>query len=171
MSHQPDPPQDEPILTYDLPKRLTEVSLFDGIKPKQLALITEHATVRHFQRDEIISEQQSTEQDLYIVLRGHIQVWLDSIPGENKNTHKLATLYADECAGELALVDGGVRSATLQAGDEGATVLVIPRLVIISHCDADTGFGYQLMRNLASMLALRQRLTTLHLQDDLDAGA
>ncbi len=165
MSTQQPGAPDEAILAQQLARRFADVSLFDNVAADELEQLAASATVEHIQPGVILSAQQSTEHDLYIVLRGHLEVWLDpSTMGSAAPPHKLATLYADEFAGELALVDGGVRSARLQAGDAGVSVVRVPQRVILARCEANLQFGYQVMRNLATILALRNRLTALSIQ-------
>jgi CRP/FNR family transcriptional regulator, cyclic AMP receptor protein len=163
-SHQPGSPKEE-LNIQQLTRRFADVSLFEHVAPDELEQLASSATVEHIQPGAILSAQQSTEHDLYIVMRGHLEVWLDpSAMGSAGPAQKLATLYADEFAGELALVDGGVRSARLQAGEDGVTVIRIPQSVILGRCEANPQFGYRVMRNLAGILALRSRLTALSVQ-------
>lgn len=156
---------DGEIAIPDMAQRLADVPLFEQMDADELAFLASHAVVQHVAPGAILSDQNSTEHDLFIVIRGHLEVWLDPTTiGGSGAAHKLATLFADEIAGELALVDGGVRSARLKAGDEGASVLKISQSAILGQCDASPVFGYKLMRNLAAMLALRSRLTALSVQ-------
>lgn len=163
-SHQPSSLEGE-INIQHMAQRLADVPLFERVAPDELDYLATHARVEHLVPGDILSDQHSTEHDLYIVVRGHLEVWLDPAAiGSSGPPHKLATLFADEIAGELALVDGGVRSARLQAGDDGVSVIRIPQRVILERCDQNPIFGYKIMRNLAAMLALRSRLTALSVQ-------
>jgi CRP-like cAMP-binding protein len=163
-SHQADTPKEE-FTTQQLARRFADVSLFEQVAPEELEQLASSATVEHIQPGVILSAQQSTEHDLYIVIRGHLEVWLDpSTVGSAAPSQRLATLFADEFAGELALVDGGVRSARLQAGEDGVSVIRLPQSVILARCEANPLFGYRVMRNLAAILALRSRLTALSIQ-------
>jgi len=56
-----------------------------------------------------------------------------------------------------------VRSARLRAGPHGARLMVFACADLLALCDADTGIGYRLMRNLAGALALRLRLQDMQL--------
>jgi hypothetical protein len=56
-----------------------------------------------------------------------------------------------------------VRSARLRAGPNGARLMAFTCAELLALCEADTGIGYRLMRNLASALALRLRLQDMQL--------
>jgi CRP-like cAMP-binding protein len=163
MSSQSSAPNELQI--PDLAGRLADVPLFEHIDRHELEGLASQASIKHLPGHATLSDQQAADHDLYIVVRGHLEVWLDpATMGAPGAAHKVATLFADEVAGELALVDGGVRSARLQAGEEGVSVICIPQAAIMGRCEANPVFGYTLMRNLAAMLALRSRLTALSVQ-------
>ena len=50
------------------------------------------------------------------------------------------------------------------AADELESVVRVAQRVILARCEANPQFGYQVMRNLATSLALRNRLTALSIQ-------
>lgn len=166
MALQPD--SSEQPTPAEIAQRLADVPLFEQMRPDDLDFLADHATIQQLEPAVVLSAQQSSENDLYVVVRGHLEVWLDpSSLGAEGPERKLATLFADEIAGELALVDGGVRSARLQAGDAGVRVICISQAAILNRCEQDPIFGYRLMRNLAAMLALRARLTALSAQTNI----
>lgn len=172
---QPEAEQPSTLSTQEIAERLADTALFEGIAPSDLQVMAEAAQVRHVPPYGVVSNQQADEHDLYVVVRGQIEVWLDPHTiGMAGDAYRLATLFANEVAGELALVDDGVRSALLQASEAGATCIVVPQATILDYCDANAVFGYRVMRNLAAILALRHRLTTLNvqgLQGGTNAGA
>ena len=165
MSKQSSLSHSNDVSITDMAGRLADVQLFENLERAELDDLAAQATVKHLSAHEVLSDQQAVDRDLYIVVRGHLEVWLDPTTiGASGAAHKIATLFADEVAGELALVDGGVRSARLQAGDDGVSVICLSQSAILGRCDANPVFGYMLMRNLAAMLALRSRLSTLSVQ-------
>ena len=165
MAKQSSLPQPNDVSITDMAGRLADVQLFENLERAELDDLAAQATVKHLPAHAMLSDQQAADRDLYIVVRGHLEVWLDPTTlGASGAAHKIATLFADEVAGELALVDGGVRSARLQAGDEGVSVICLSQSAILGRCDANPVLGYTLMRNLAAMLALRSRLNTLSVQ-------
>ena len=156
---------DDEVMIQDMVERLANVPLFEAMATEDLQFLADHTILRHIPAHAILSDQQAQERDLYVVVRGHLEVWLDpNAIGSHGMAHRIATLFADEIAGELALVDGGVRSARLQAGENGVIVLQIGQPAILRRCEENPVFGYKLMKNLAGMLALRSRLNVLQVQ-------
>ena len=94
-----------------------------------------------------------------------IEGWLDpsSIGRDGMAQRCLAVLQEGQVCGELALLDGGLRSAQLKAGPTGVKLLVFKRRDLLKLCSSDTTIGYRVMFNLACALALRMRLQDMRL--------
>lgn len=137
----------------------------DGLMPDQLARLAAIGRMRAYDGGELICDEHERSDELYIVGSGAVEVWLDpaSIGDNTSAPRKIASLQAGQTCGELALLDGGVRSARLRAGPHGARTMAFTRDQLLSLCEADTALGYRLMRNLASALALRLRLQDMQL--------
>jgi CRP/FNR family cyclic AMP-dependent transcriptional regulator len=78
---------------------------------------------RHYRRGQIIVSEGDPGDSLFVVASGRVKVTLSSPDGEEM---VLITLGPTETFGELALVDGGPRSATVEAV-EPTEVLVLTR--------------------------------------------
>ncbi len=139
--------------------------LADGLAPGQLAQLGAIAEVRGYGASELICDEHERSDELYLVETGTVEVWLDpsSIGDEAGASRKIAVLQAGQTCGELALLDGGVRSAQVRAGPNGVKLLAFQRNEVLALCEADTALGYRLMRNLAGALALRLRLQDMRL--------
>jgi len=139
--------------------------LADGLAPEQLARLAAIGQVRQYGAGDLICDEHERSDELYLVETGTVQVWLDpsSIGDEASEPRKIADLQAGQICGELALLDGGVRSAQLRAGPHGVKLVAFGRQDLLALCEADTAIGYRLMRNLAGVLALRLRLQDMRL--------
>ena len=139
--------------------------LADGLAPEQLARLAAIGQVRQYDAGDLICDEHDRSDELYLVETGAVQVWLDpsSIGDEASEPRKIADLQAGQICGELALLDGGVRSAQLRAGPHGVKLVAFARQDLLALCEADTAIGYRLMRNLAGVLALRLRLQDMRL--------
>ena len=75
-------------------------------------------------------------------------------------------LLAGQIAGEMALLQGkgGRRTADMQAGRSGATVLAIDSRYLFALFEDDASLGLKLMQNLARSLVQRLRVQTWQLQ-------
>lgn len=139
--------------------------LADGLAPPQLAQLGAIAQVRGYGPSELVCDEHERSDELYLIETGSVEVWLDpsSIGDDAGASRKIAVLQAGQTCGELALLDGGVRSAQVRAGPNGVKLLAFRRDEVLALCEADTAIGYRLMRNLAGALALRLRLQDMRL--------
>lgn len=144
---------------------LRSSELADGLSPEQLAQLAGIGEVRSYGPGDLICDEHERSDELYLVETGTVEVWLDpsSIGDDAGEPRKIAALQAGQTCGELALLDGGVRSAQLRAGSQGVKVLAFSRNDLLALCEADTAIGYRLMRNLAGALALRLRIQDMRL--------
>ena len=116
--------------------------------------------VRYYPPGTSLAEAQGSGNDLYVVRDGSVEVWSDpSAFGRSGAVQRLAVFQPGEIAGELALLDGGKRSADMRAGSEGATVLSLKRERLQQLCEDDPAIGQRVLWNIATALALRLRRT------------
>lgn len=137
----------------------------DGLAPDQLARLAAIGEMRIHAAGDLICDEHERSDELYIIGGGGVDVWLNpaSVGDTVSAPRKIANLQAGQACGELALLDGGVRSAELRAGPHGARLMAFNRADLLALCEADTGIGYRLMRNLAAALALRLRVQDMRL--------
>jgi pimeloyl-ACP methyl ester carboxylesterase/CRP-like cAMP-binding protein len=95
--------------------------------------------------------------DLYIVQDGSVEVLAPAEPGDDA-PRQLTTVLRGQITGEMALLDGGRRSAALRAGEEGAALLVLRRDRLQALVEDDPALGNTVIWNIAATLALRLRL-------------
>ena len=130
---------------------LRQARIFNTLSDQQLDRIAEICCVRDYQAGDILFEQGEVNSDLYIVLRGEVDIVVAN-DYENLDT-KLTTLRRGQIFGEIALVDQGPRSATAVSGTMRTKVLSLPREELYNVCRYDPDLGFELMENLAKNLA------------------
>jgi pimeloyl-ACP methyl ester carboxylesterase len=110
--------------------------------------------------------------EMFIVQAGIVEVWSDpeNVGGAPKNLRCVATLTPGQITGELAMLDGGLRSADLRAGPEGTTVLTLDRDRLLALAEDDTTLGTHVLWNVARAMALRMRFILWQLQRALQRG-
>lgn len=113
-----------------------------------------------FQPGELIARENSRGEEMYIIKKGTMEVWLspNRLIESNQKPVRLAVLQAGQVVGELSLLDGAARSADLCAGPEGVELLALDREALALLAEDDPVMGMQMMQNLASSLARRLRL-------------
>lgn len=93
---------------------LRQIPLFSELSAEQLMAISEIAQEAVYADGEVIFEQGTLGQHLYVLVSGEATVRTGGL--------ELATLRAGECFGELALLDNSTRSATVEAGKDVACI-------------------------------------------------
>jgi len=140
------------MVSTDLLKR---VSIFSGLSDDQLLRIAHLCReVTHSKGDVIVREKEPST-DLYIIREGTVEVALGtpSAPGPTPIVH----LGKGQIFGEVALVDRGLRSATVNALADGTVLYAIGRDDFIRLCDEDAHIGYIVMGNIAADLSFKLR--------------
>ncbi len=138
--------------------------LADGLDAIQLATLAAIGQFRMYGAREQICDEHDTSNEVYIIQNGDVEVWIDPARiGEPGAARRIALLRAGQTCGELALLDGGLRSAQMRAGHVGVKLMAFDRTALMGLCEADTAIGFRIMRNLAGGLALRLRLQDMRL--------
>jgi CRP-like cAMP-binding protein len=98
---------------------LRGVPLFAELEPDDLLDLAELSREEEFSPGALLCEQDRSDSgDLFVILSGSASVLVASgVPGATPET-EVATLGRGEVVGELALVDGSPRSATVRARNE-----------------------------------------------------
>jgi CRP-like cAMP-binding protein len=163
------------MLVRDAAQFLAHSDVGSGLSLTQRTRLASQCSIREFQPDELVARANEPGSELFVVKDGTLNVWSapetmsmdqSSSPG---NSQLLASMLPGQITGELALLDGGRRSAELRAGPEGATVLVLRRNQLVALLDDDPTLGNRLIWNIAAALALRLRLTNWQLNQVIHA--
>jgi CRP-like cAMP-binding protein len=148
-------------------RMLGDAELTDGLRAPQLARLATIGAARSYGPHELICDEQERSDELYIVQDGTVEVLLDprTIGRADADNRRIAVIGAGQTCGELALLDGGVRSARLRAGGDGARLMAFRRDALLTLCERDTAIGFRIMFNLAGALGLRLRLQDMKLYE------
>ena len=98
---------------------LGQTQLFGGLSDEMLERVAERCVDRRYKKGNIIFRRGDQGDRLYVIAEGSIKVFLNSDDGDEM---MLRSLEPTEVLGELALADGGARSASAEALED--TVLV-----------------------------------------------
>jgi CRP/FNR family transcriptional regulator, cyclic AMP receptor protein len=102
---------------------LGRTQIFAGLDDEQLLSLAQASIRRSYLRGESIFHQGDPGEALFAIADGLVKIVLLS---EDGNEMVLATLASADTFGELALIDGGPRSASARA-IEATTVFALPR--------------------------------------------
>jgi CRP-like cAMP-binding protein len=99
---------------------LQNVSLFRGLKPKQVKSLAKWTTVRNFQPGQVIVSEGQAGVGLYCIQSGRVRVTQHTVHGERE----VRTMGAGESFGELSLLDDSPRAATVTAVEPTTAALL-----------------------------------------------
>jgi len=149
---------------------LSQADIFEELSKTQLELIGSICQERHYQADDVLFEENTPGDEMYIIASGEVQIQVDPSLIDGSDTSgamTIATLRRGQSFGEVALVDEGLRSASARCSQQDTHLIVIPRDKLMLLCDTYPQLGYRLMRNLAADLAMKIRHTDLQVREQI----
>jgi CRP/FNR family cyclic AMP-dependent transcriptional regulator len=129
-------------------RSLTQIPLLRGLSAQALDQLSRCLRRRAYHRGEVIFHQGDPGDTLHLVQAGRVKVVL---PAETGDEVLLAILGPDSCFGELALLDGQPRSASVVA-IEPVQTLVLGRSDFLAFVRANPETAERLMINLAHII-------------------
>jgi CRP/FNR family transcriptional regulator, cyclic AMP receptor protein len=131
---------------------LAQTELFGRLRPEVVADIATRSLRRSYKKGAFIFSQGDPGESLFVLLDGLVKVVVGSELGDEM---VLETLGPPATFGELALVDAGPRSASVEVVSP-ATVLVLTRGIFDELCQRHPSLREGLLVSLAGVL---RRLT------------
>ena len=117
------------------------------------------AEERRYARGSVILREDSKTRDLFVICSGRVSIRL-SLPTESGREEVIYTMREGQIFGELALVDGSPRSATVRAEEE-VMACAYDYEKLTGLLEEQPRIGYLLMRNLAAIISARVRNTNM----------
>src|SRR5205809_8007354 len=93
---------------------LEQSRLCRQLEAEERKLLGESSHPRRFQPGERIFNEGAPADGLFVILEGRVEITVHSAPGRE---HVLSRMEAGDYFGEMAVFDGGVRSASAIARD------------------------------------------------------
>ena len=134
---------------------LLETPMFENLDPLEIVEILHIVEVQLFQAGEIVFNEGDPGDAWYILYKGKTEV----IKKSGSDEKLISVLGPGSCFGEIAILDGLPRSATIRAS-ENSVVLRVPRSAFDALLDNDELVAYKLLYHMAILLAHRQRSVT-----------
>ena len=125
---------------------IREVELFKQLSRDDLSVLLRQASKSSFAAGEVIYEEGSEGQCMYIVVQGRFEVYRHA---DGARMH-LADVLPGEHFGEIALLGNGVRTASVMAVTD-SVALRLQRQALFEQPQ----IAVRLLRNMAKMLASR----------------
>lgn len=144
---------------------LSVTDIFDTFTETQLQLVAALCETNTYQTGDILLRENDQSTDLYVIARGGVEVLMNPTFVSDAVTEGemvvLTEIRQGQVFGEVALVDQGMRSATIRVSQANTMLLRIARGRLMQLCDTYPELGYKLMKNLAADLAFKIRNTDL----------
>lgn len=127
---------------------LRTIPLFEGLSEPELDQVAELAKVRSYSARSVVVTQGEPALALFVILRGRLKV---ASCGPDGRDTVLGIMGEHEVFGEIALIDGGPRSATCTAV-EPCELLVLERPLFLKLLESSPGISLKLLHVLAQRL-------------------
>ena len=139
---------------------LHQLELFGGRKEQTLAALEQCMETRHVVAGDRIFLRGEAGDELFLIRRGAVRI---TLPLNERQSHHLGTFGRGAFFGEMAFLDGGLRSADATAFVD-TDLFVLRRSVFDTLAEEHKKLALQLMEGLASVLASRLRYTNAELR-------
>lgn len=127
---------------------LRQVDLFAHLSDDQLALLASRSREQRFDRQALLMHEGDVGETLCVLVEGEVRVFVSDENGRELVLHQLGP---GAVIGELALLDGAPRSASVVAVEPTRT-LAIGREGLLDCIAASPDFALALMRSLTTRL-------------------
>lgn len=146
---------------------LRRVEIFGGLTDEELLQLATLCKVRRVGASQVVFHEGDDGDELLIILEGCVRVSLNTkTPQGGMAPSTINMLYAGQSFGEMVLLGGATRSATVTATDP-CILLAIKERDFAALCDQNPRIGYRVMRNMASDLSYKLRSSNLLLRGNI----
>ncbi len=149
---------------------LAQTEMFGGLQPAQRVKIAELCISMEWQAGDTIFSEGDPGDNIYLVRKGLIEIVIDTaVPSPDEDQapqmRTIVTLGYGQVLGEVAMIDGGSRTAAARCAEDGSQLLAINGEKLMALCEDDPAIGFRVMRNIAADLAFKIRHSDLALKD------
>ena len=134
--------------------QLSNLTVFQNMSPKEIEVLALALRERKLAASQELYRQGERGATCHIILQGALSIQLDA---GNGTPREVGLALPGDLLGEVALLDGGPRSATVCAGSEGATVGELSKADFDQVFGAGSPFAFKLMDLVAGRMVGRMR--------------
>ena len=124
---------------------LSAIPLFSGLKKADLTRLGRSITQREYKKGRAIVKQGDAATAFFIIMHGRVEV----IVASGKTSKKVKELGREGFFGEMALIDGAKRGATVRALTD-TDCLVLPRRAFLAEIKANPRVAVAMLPALAA---------------------
>lgn len=127
---------------------LKNIPVFSKLRPRELEKLLRVMEERSFAKDDIILQQEDKGDSLFILISGQVKV---SLLGDDGREIVLSLLHKGDFFGEMALLDGMPRSATVMALED-SEILILRRNDFIEQITHSPEMAVSMLEELSRRL-------------------
>lgn len=143
---------------------LQRVEIFEELDLEALLKITNLCQIMRVPADTTIFCEGDQGDSLFIIHEGGVRVSINTRNPDGEITQgTINTLYTGQCFGEMVLLKGTTRSATVTTM-EPSVLLVLKADDFAQLCESDPRIGYHVIHSLACDLVYKLRSSNLLLR-------
>lgn len=135
----------------NLTNYLASHTIFTGLAPEHLEILTQYAQEKVFPEGELLFKQDDKAEHFFIVREGAVTVEVPSIYGPPL---EVQTIGPGEVLGWSWLIPPYTWAFEANADTE-STVLVFDGKPVLARCEKQPEFGYALMKQFAGLMSER----------------
>src|SRR5439155_17332593 len=133
------------------PQALSDVPLFSGLSRRHLKHVASMAREEDHAEGAVLAEEGRPGETFYVLMQGEAKV--------ERGGRKIAQLLPGDFFGEIALIDGGPRTATVVA-ETPIQTMTIHRKRFQKMLEEDPSIVVQMLEELSRRLRNQQRSLT-----------
>ncbi len=150
-----------------LVEHLRRVEIFSGLSDPDLLQVAASCRARRYEANTVIFREGDDGDELLIILAGCVRISINVRRTDGSiGSGTINMLYTGQSFGEMVLLGGATRSATITTV-EPCTLLALAARDFALICERSPRIGYQVMRNMAADLAYKLRSATLLLRGNI----
>ncbi len=149
------------------PEDLRHIEMFEKLTDEELCKVVNICRVERVSTGQIIFYEGDDGDTLFLIQQGCVRISLNTRgPADTLTPGTINMLYAGQSFGEMVLLGGATRSATVTAVDD-CILLVIKAYDFAALCEANPRIGYRAIYSVASDLAYKLRSSNLLLRGNI----
>lgn len=154
-------------MTTQVVEYLRRVVIFGGLTDEDMIQIASLCRVQKVAAEQVVFNEGDDGDEMMVIIDGCVRVSLITRSNDGKmSPSTINMLYSGQSFGEMVLLGGATRSATVTCVD-ACIFLVIRERDFAALCEKNPRIGYKVMRNLASDLSYKLRSSNLLLRGNI----
>lgn len=138
--------------------------LGENLPAAELETFAKMCSVLELEAGEILIDEGTESEQLYIIVSGSIEVQF--YLSYEESFQEICRLRAGAILGEMAMLEDDVHSARTLVREK-SRILTLSNRELLEHLEANPRVGFQVMFNLGRILSKRLRFTNLAIRHQL----